>query len=293
MLTSSDKILDRCRRIDVAQHALPDQIVERFESQIGIDRAGAVSDQQGEMVDFPRLARFDDQPDSRARAFANQMMMHGGCRQQRRNGGMLAADAAIGQDDEVIAVGNRCTGLPAQFVEGSRQFVGAARRPKQHRQRNRLEAACHQRAAAASLRRAIEEPKFLEFFVLQNRRLELDLATGLGVGFEKIALAADGGVHRHDDLFANPVHGRVSHLREELPKIVVEQLWALRKHRQGGVVAHGADRFISVGRHWRHQNAHVLGGVAEGLLAFENGLVIGGDDVRRFRQILERHQLLL
>jgi hypothetical protein len=61
------------------------QIGQRFERQIGIDRAGAVADQQAEMMRLAGFAGFDHQAALRARAFADQVMMH-------RGGGQQAGD---------------------------------------------------------------------------------------------------------------------------------------------------------------------------------------------------------
>ena len=83
--------------------ALADHVVERLEGQVGIDGAGAVADQQGEVMHLARLAALEDQADLGARAFADQVMMHAGDRQQRRDRRVVAVDAAVGQDDEVVA----------------------------------------------------------------------------------------------------------------------------------------------------------------------------------------------
>ncbi len=58
------------------------QILERLDGQIGIDGAGAVADQQGEVHHLARLARFHDQRHLGARLFANQVVVHRGQRQQ-------------------------------------------------------------------------------------------------------------------------------------------------------------------------------------------------------------------
>ncbi len=83
---------------------------------------------------------------------------------------------------------------------------------------------------------------------------------------EQVVLAADGRLHRHDDLFADAVDRRIGHLGEELLEVVVEQLRPIREHGQGGVVAHRADRLVAVLGHRRHQDLQIFAGVAEGLL---------------------------
>ena len=54
------------------------QIFQRFDSQIGIDGAGAVADQEREVHDFARLARLDDEGDLAPCLLPHQMIVHGG-----------------------------------------------------------------------------------------------------------------------------------------------------------------------------------------------------------------------
>ena len=65
------------------------QVGDGFERDVRIDRAGAVADQQAEMMGLARLAGFDDQPALHARAFADQVMMHRRSREQRRDRRMI------------------------------------------------------------------------------------------------------------------------------------------------------------------------------------------------------------
>jgi len=78
-----------------------DQVVERLEGQVWIDRVGPVADEAGVVVDFARLARLDDEADQRARAGGNEVLVQPGDGQQRRDGHGRAAHAAVGQDEQV------------------------------------------------------------------------------------------------------------------------------------------------------------------------------------------------
>ena len=71
--------------VDVRQQALADHVVERLEREIRIDGAAAVADEQREMMHLARFAGFEHQADARAQAFADQMMMQAGDREQRRD----------------------------------------------------------------------------------------------------------------------------------------------------------------------------------------------------------------
>ena len=59
--------------------------VERLEGEIGIDRLGAVAGEQAEMMHLARLAGLDHEARLGAQAVADQMMMHGRHREQRRD----------------------------------------------------------------------------------------------------------------------------------------------------------------------------------------------------------------
>ena len=61
----------RCR----AEAAPADQVGQRLERQVRVDRAGAVADQQAEVVDLARVAGFDDQAALRAQLLADQVMV--------------------------------------------------------------------------------------------------------------------------------------------------------------------------------------------------------------------------
>ena len=52
--------------VDAPDASLPDHVVERLERDVGVDRAGAIAQQQGEVMDLARVAAFDHQPGARA-----------------------------------------------------------------------------------------------------------------------------------------------------------------------------------------------------------------------------------
>ena len=65
----------------------------------------------------------------------------------------------------------------------------------------------------------------------------------LGLGLEQIALGADGGHRGGDNRLPDRVDRRIGNLSKQLLEVVIQQLWSVRQHRQGGVRAHGSDRF--------------------------------------------------
>ena len=103
--------------------------VQRLEHQVRVDRRGAVADQRREVVDLARLAGLEHQAGLQARALAHEVVVHGGDREQRRDRRALGADAAVGQDEHVRAVGDRLGRLLADPPHGPASCPRARRRP--------------------------------------------------------------------------------------------------------------------------------------------------------------------
>ena len=113
-----------------------------LERQIRIDRFGAVAGEAGEVMHLARLAGFDHEPDRGAQAGADQMMMHGGAGEQRRDRNPVRARHAVGQDDDVDALAHRAFGARAQFVEHLLHARRAEAGMEGGVERARLEMAC-------------------------------------------------------------------------------------------------------------------------------------------------------
>ena len=105
---------------------------------------------------------------------------------------------------------------------------------------------------------------------------------------EQVRPRPDEGHERHHQLLADRVDRRVGDLGEVLLEIGVEELRLVGQRRDRRVVAHRADRFLAGGGHRLHQDAQVLLGVAEGLLAIEQRHV-GADLARLHGAVLEHH----
>ncbi len=81
------------------------------------------------MVDLARLAGLEHEAGLQARALAHEVVVHARDRQQRRDRRALRADRAVGQDQDVDAVGERLVGLRADAVERARPSRPGPRRP--------------------------------------------------------------------------------------------------------------------------------------------------------------------
>ena len=77
------------------EHILTDHVVDPLEGHIGIDRLGAITEQQAEVMHLARLTRFERQPDMGAGLQTHQMVMHPGHRHQRRYRHIVGIHAAV------------------------------------------------------------------------------------------------------------------------------------------------------------------------------------------------------
>ena len=93
-----DRFLGRELLVELGQHGL-----DGLEGEIGIDRLGAVAGKRRELMHLVRLAGLDHEADRGPQAAADQMMMHGGRREQRGDRDAVGPGRAVGQDDDVLA----------------------------------------------------------------------------------------------------------------------------------------------------------------------------------------------
>ena len=77
---------DFVRSVFRREQAFGVQVSQCFKGEMGIDGAGAISDQQREMHHLARLARLDDEGNLVPGFLAHQVIVHGGQRQQTGNG---------------------------------------------------------------------------------------------------------------------------------------------------------------------------------------------------------------
>ena len=236
-------------------------------------------------MDFARLAAFQHQADLGARPGADQVVMDGGHHQQRRDRRFVGIEAAIGQDDEVARGSHGIIDVAEKRFQRALESCFARFHGIMRREGRRFEA-----AAAV----AVEVAQLVEFVVVEDWRLELHLAGGARRRLEQVALAADGRLHRHDEIFADAVHRRIGHLGEELLEVVVEELRLVRQDGQRRVVAHRADGLVAVAlrpsapiRMLRSSRR-----IAERPLPLQHLLVVRFMDARPIRQQLEGDEML-
>ena len=106
--------------IDAIELAVTNQVIECLEGKIGVDGPGAVTQQQRHVMCLAWFAGFNDETDLHACAHTHEMMVHAGDSQQRRHRYVVLVYVPVGQYNEGITLGDRCTCLPAQIRERAR-----------------------------------------------------------------------------------------------------------------------------------------------------------------------------
>ena len=212
------------------------------------------------MMHLARFAGLDDEADRGAQAAADQMMMHGRRREQRRNRNAIRPDHAVGQDDDVIAAVHRLLGALAEAVQRLAHAGGAGRGVIGDVERLGVEAVLDMADAADLLEILIGEDRLAHLEPLLLRR---------ALVIENVRARADEGDEAHHQFFADRIDRRIGHLREVLLEIGVEQLRLVGERRDRRIRAHGADRLLAGDGHGDEQQIELLLRIAEGLLAIE------------------------
>ena len=210
-----------------------------------------------------RLARFaglDNEADRGAQTLADQVMMHGGCRQQGRDRNAIRAHHAVRQHDDVIAA------LDGRF----RALAQALDRRFHPRDALVGRIGDVERLGVEGIFKMPDAADLFEIAIGQDRLANLKaLALRIALVVEQVGTRSDEGHEAHDELFADRIDRRVRHLREVLLEISIKQLRLVRHGRDRRVGAHRADGFLAGDAHRREQDRQVFLRIAEGLLAIE------------------------
>ena len=268
------------RLAGAADAPFDDHLVERLEQQVRVDRARAVADQRGEVVDLARLAGLDDDPGAQARALEDEMVVHGRDRQQRGDRHAARSEVAVVEDDDVHALRDRLARQAADALDrGAHPGGPLGDRPGDV-----------DRLGFVDI--VVDVSERLQLAVEQDRLFEQQLVCVLGRLVEQVALIAQAGREAHHDLLADRVDRRVGDLGEELLEVGEQRRRLVGEDRQRDVVAHRSDRLGAVGGHRCEQHPQVLLGVAERALAQAQGLV-GERHLLGRRQVAEMHRVAL
>ena len=236
------------------------------------------------MMDLARLADLDHQAGLDAQALADQVVVHRRRRQQRR-------DRRRGRPTRRGPTGSGCCGRPAR--SRSPRSTDAVERLLQARPRLRRRARW---CRCVAVRKAPSSSSSIERIFSSSALVrigcdDLEPLVRAGMVAEQVRARADHRHQRHHQLLADRVDRRVGDLREVLLEVVVEQLAACCESTAIGVSVPIEPTGSSPARcHRLEEELDVLLGVAEGLLAIEQGRRIVRR--RRRRRVGQLRQLL-
>ena len=275
-----DVVLDRLLRVDVGHVVEPtvDDVLDRLERQVRVDRSGAVADQQRHVVHLAGVATLDDEADLGALLGAHQVVVHRRRQQQRRDRGIDRVGVAVAEHEHARTTFDRRRHLLEDRVERVTQRVATAR--------HAVQPLDDVGGEAGELTVVVGVDDLRQLIVVEDRERQAELAAALGPGVEHVRLRPDRRGHRRDDLFADGVERRVGHLREQLSEVVEQQARALRQHGDRRVGTHRPDRLLAVAGHRHDDDLEFLVGVAEHLLAAQHA-VVAEDRVFSVGQVVE------
>ena len=120
------------------------------------------------MVHLAHVARLDDEPDLRAGLRADQVVVHGGAQQQRRDRRVLGVAVAVGQDDEPLALPDDGVDLVEDLGEPALEGRAAAR--------DRVQARDPHAGEAGVVAVVVDVQDLRQLVVVDHRERQHDLA---------------------------------------------------------------------------------------------------------------------
>ena len=97
--------------------ALPHEVPHRVEHEVRVDRGGAVSEQQRDVVHLACLTGLDDETDPRPGLLADEVVVHRGGDEQARDRRLVLGRVPVREDDEVDPAGDRVADLAADPLD--------------------------------------------------------------------------------------------------------------------------------------------------------------------------------
>ena len=190
--------------------ALFDHLADGLEGQIRIDRAAAVADEAGELMNVAGLSRLADNAGTHPLADAAEVMMDGADGQQGGDGEVVSVDTLVAENQNPRAFVNGLFGSLAEGVDG---------RGKSSRSRRGFPKC----GKGSRLVLAADCADGFKLLVKENRGVDRDLRGVLGSLGEKIAPPTQSGEERHDQALADRVDRGIGNLGEELAEIGVKK----------------------------------------------------------------------
>lgn len=213
-----------------------DEVLDGLHREVRVDGGGAVADEQCDVVDLADVSGLDQQAHLGALLGADEVVVDGRGEQQRGDRRVLGVGVPVGENDEAGAVLDGGVDLVGDLLDPGGECVSAAADAVEAGEGRGL----HSRHVAVG----VDVYELGQLVVVDHREGQGDAATGRGGRLQEVALGAQGGAQRGDELLADGVQRRVGDLREELGEVVEEQPGALGERGDRRVGAHGAEGFM-------------------------------------------------
>src|SRR5690606_17069837 len=208
-----DVVADRLLRADAGQHAGGDEVLDRLEREVRVDRGGAVSEQDGDVVHLAAVARLDYERHLGAGLLPDQVLVHDGGEQERRDRRELGGGVAVGEHENAYAVLNGLGHAATDLDQPVAQALPAFRNP--------VEATHPHRAEAGQVAVLVDGEDLRERVVVARRLRRDDLPAARRTRRGEVALRPDGAGGAGEELLPDRVQRWVGDRGEELREVVV------------------------------------------------------------------------
>ena len=209
------RFLTACSDVDTLDLAGTHEVLDGLHREVGVDGRGTEADEQCDVVHLAHVAGLDDHADLGAGLLADEVVVHRRGEQQRRDGSEVAPGVAVGEHDEAGSASDRLGHLGEDLLEP----VAHRARPA----RDVVETANDVGGVARQVAVGVDVHDLGELVVVDDGEVEDELAGVRGRRRQGVALGAEVGAERGDELLADRVERRVGHLGEELGEVVEEQ----------------------------------------------------------------------
>ena len=236
--------------VKVAERAPGREVADALVGHVGVDAAGGVAHERGEVVGAEGVAGLHHDVCEHAHAGADEVVVHAAQREQAGDG-HLAGTRAVGEHHDVHARAHRGLDVGVQLGERLLERVGTGLALVGGVEDLRLEA------------HAVDGADAAERVVGEHRALQAHEAAGVAAVLEQVAVVAEVEHAGGHEALAQRVDGRVGHLGEELVEVVVERAVLLREHRERRVDAHRGQRRLAGRGHGANALVHVVVVVAQ------------------------------
>ncbi|CAB4704754.1 unannotated protein [freshwater metagenome] len=266
-----DVLLLRLVRVERTKtvQILGDHVFDALEREVGVDCAGAVTDEQCHVMHLACVAALDNEAHLGALLLADEVVVHRCCQQQTGDRGVDLVAVAVAEHDDAGAVGDCVADLAAHCIERTLEGQTATG--------DAVETADDDGTKFRMPAVIVDVDDLGQIVVVDDRKRQHELTTTVRPRCQQVGLGTDCRADRGDDLFTDRVEWRVGDLREQLLEVVEQQTRALAEHSDGSVGAHRAEGLTARLGHRGKDDLQLFVRVAEHLLTAQHALVAEHD----------------